>query len=183
MLESVRRANVSGSSARVVLRAPEPSDIPSLAEIRRDADMQSMLLVVIDKTEDDDVRAWITKRTRDANCVFFVVGDADNGLPLGYVQIADIHRRDRHGFAGIAIRRSAQGRGVGRAALSSLHRYAKDEGGLDKLMLIVRSDNWPALALYQKAGYRKVGTLKSHFRDREGVAHDVILFEHRLSEA
>lgn len=166
----------------VDLRLPAPGDFPVLAEIRRDRDLQALLLAVIDATDDVAVRQWIARRTADANGVFLVVTDADSDAAIGYVQIADIHRRNRCGYVGIALRRSAQGRGFGKAALQRLHAFAKEDVGLEKLLLTVRSDNALALNMYLSAGYRTVGTLERHFRDREDRLHDVALLECRLSE-
>lgn len=180
MLASLKGATEPGSTADIVLRAPASGDFAALAEIRRDPDMQAMLLAVIDATDDAAVREWIDRRAHDANGVFRILADAKTGEALGYVQITDIHRRNRHGSLGIAIRRHAQGRGIGTAALNLLHALARDACGLEKLLLTVRADNAAARALYRRAGYRVVGTLERHFRDRDGGLHDVMLLERAL---
>ena len=67
-------------------------------------------------------------------------------------------------------------RGVGRAALSAAEVVAKNELGLFKLLLQVRSDNSRAITLYERAGWRFVGRLVAHYYDgRE--RHDVLVYE------
>lgn len=181
MLAPLTDAAVASGTGRILLRPPAPGDLAALAEIRRDRDMQAMLLAVIEATDDDAVHAWIARRAGDANGVFRVVADAGSDAALGYVQITDIHHRNRTGYAGIALRRAAQGKGDGKTALRLLHALAEAELGLEKLLLTVRTDNTPAVRLYRGAGYRVVGTLERHFRDHEGALHDVLLLERPLA--
>ncbi|WP_072393215.1 GNAT family N-acetyltransferase [Hyphomicrobium sp. CS1GBMeth3] len=184
MLAALSEAAIAPRAVeQIILRPPAPDDFDALAEIRRDRDMQTLLLAVIEATDDAAVREWIARRTNNASGVFRVVADGASGAVLGYVQIADIHRHNRYGYLGIAIRRGAQRQGVGKAALRLLHELARTEVDLEKLLLTVRADNVLAIKMYLDAGYRVVGILESHFRDYEGACHDVLLLERALDEA
>lgn len=66
-------------------------------------------------------------------------------------------RRVRHraDFA-MAVLQDHQGRGIGRELLAALDSWAT-EVGISRLELTVMSDNEPALALYERAGYSLEG--------------------------
>jgi RimJ/RimL family protein N-acetyltransferase len=167
---------------RIILRVPAAGDFTALAEIRRDQHIQGLLLTVASSTDDEAVRGWIERRSNDRDGAFRVLAHADTGWPLGFVQITDIHHRNRCGTGGIALLPHARGKGWGRTGLELLHHLARMEKGLEKLLLYVRSDNIAALTLYSRSGYRIVGTLENHFRDHGGTLHDVLLLERKLEE-
>lgn len=55
----------------------------------------------------------------------------------------------------IATRPAYQGQGVAVSLLDELQHFAKDKGG-ERILLEVRADNTPAIALYQKVGFRQI---------------------------
>lgn len=67
----------------------------------------------------------------------------------------------------VAVAPSAQGRGLGRVMLAELHRRATARAAA-YLLLEVRSDNLPARALYERAGYERI-----HVRERYYQPGDV----------
>lgn len=70
----------------------------------------------------------------------------------------------------IAVSPPARGRGVGAALLRAV--LAEQRGrGVRKLHLEVRAGN-SAIALYDAAGFRKVGERRSYYRGRDGRAYD-----------
>src|ERR1700722_15911715 len=91
--------------AGVCLRLPTEQDFAGLATMRRDRELQHMLLAYpsADQPSDPDVAAWIGRRTSERGGCFLVVSDDDHAF-FGYVQIIDVHARGRHGKFGIAIR-------------------------------------------------------------------------------
>jgi ribosomal-protein-alanine N-acetyltransferase len=64
----------------------------------------------------------------------------------------------------LAVRPDARRHGVGRALL----RHLLSEAGrrrLREVLLEVRADNEPALALYRSAGFRRVGQRQGYYQD------------------
>lgn len=165
----------------IVFRQPLDTDFAALASIRRDPTIQTMLMAIPDVTDDAAVADWIERRRRDPGGAFRIVADTATGEVLGFVQISQVHRRNRHGYGGLALLGHAQGRGLGHAVVKSLIRLAFGELALTKLLLEVRTDNLAALKIYEAAGFRLVGTLERHFRDRDDRMHDVLLFEKHLT--
>lgn len=164
---------------RVSLRSPENSDFEFLASLRRDSALQTLLLNVVTSTDDDAVAEWLERRKTDPNGSFLVIADGMTGEAIGFAQITNIHRRNRHGFIGIVIAPGAQGQGLGRVAMENLIATAKEKYHLEKILLEVRADNLAALSLYKSMNFRIVGTMLSHFRANDDI-YDVVLMEKQV---
>ena len=151
-----------------------------LSALRNDLPTQHALLADPYPNSENDVRAWIARRTADPNALFFVLADeADRAI--GFTQIVAIDARSRHGTFGIAIAAERRGQGHGRAALDEVIRIARDDGRIDKLVLHVAADS-PARALYRQAGFADVGVHRRHYRGGDGW-HDVAVMERFLVDA
>lgn len=172
----------SARNGSVHLRAPSTGDHPLLFALRRDQDLQSLLLTVPDGTTDADVEAWVERKQSQAGEAFLAIEDAATGTAVGYVQVTQVHRKNRTGYGGIVLAAGARGRGLGRAALQQLTAFAKVEFGLRKLLAEIRKDNLPSMNLHLALGYRVVGTLEKHFADVDDQQHDVVLLERLLDD-
>jgi len=165
-----------------VLRLVECRDLPRLAALRADVGLQHLLMAnPAEPTVADplaELYDWV-KRREAAGVFRIIAGRADEAL--GFLQIADIHRKNRLGWLGIALLPEARGAGNGRAALAEAEALAFSDTGLRKLILIVRADNGPAIALYDSAGWRKVGHLEAQYDDGR-VLHDALVFEKLLGK-
>ncbi len=60
----------------------------------------------------------------------------------------------------IGVARSAQGRGIGRALLDELICTAKGR----RILLEVRTDNVPAIALYESCGFARLGLRRRYYQ-------------------
>lgn len=168
---------------RVAFRDVREDDLPMLFGLRRDLDLQSLLLTVPDALDDDALRAWVQRRQADPGGLFRIVEDASCGEAIGYVQISQVHRRNRSGYAGVSLAENARGRGLGQATLGKLIETSRDELGLIKLLSEVRIDNFAALRYNLLLGFQIVGTLRQHFTDGNGTRHDVLFLERLLDDA
>lgn len=63
----------------------------------------------------------------------------------------------------ISIAPGHQGKGLGRELLTHLHTRAIDVGAA-RVMLEVRADNGPAIALYERADYRHLHTRRGYYQ-------------------
>jgi RimJ/RimL family protein N-acetyltransferase len=167
----------------VVFRDVREEDLPLLFGLRRDLALQALLLTVPDALDDASLRGWIARRQQDPGGMFRAVEEVATGEAIGYAQISQVHRRNRVGYAGIALAAAVRGRGLGQATLATLIRLSRDELGLTKLLSEVRIDNFAALRYNLLLGFRIVGTLRNHFTDAEGVQHDVLFLERLLDDA
>lgn len=173
-------APVTHTPPRAIFRDVRDDDLPMLFELRRDLVLQALLLTVPDATDDASLLSWIARRQNDAGGMFRVVENAENGDAIGYVQISNVHRRNRVGYAGLCLAARARGRGLGQATLAHLIDVAAGELGLVKLLSEVRADNFTSLRPHLLLDFRIVGTLRKHFVGGDGTAHDVLVLERLL---
>jgi ribosomal-protein-alanine N-acetyltransferase len=93
---------------------------------------------------------------------------AGAGAPLGYAGLmvfgadADVQT--------IAVSRVAQGRGVGSALLDALVAEAARRGATT-LLLEVRADNAPAIALYTSRGFERIAVRRRYYQPGDVDAH------------
>lgn len=94
--------------------------------------------------------------------VLFVAKEGD--CVVGDASLSRLPRRMRHrGDLGISVIREYWNQGVGSRLLESVIQFA-EENGFEIVELQVRSDNAPAIHLYEKFGFQKMGTHPGFFR-------------------
>lgn len=82
----------------------------------------------------------------------------------------------------LAVSPSARRRGVGRALLeAALARAAED--GVELVFLEVAADNRAALALYDRAGFARVGARRGYYPRGDGAAADALTLRLALRPA
>lgn len=166
----------------ILLRLFEEQDFGVMKALRADIDAQHLLMAHPQiPVTDESVRQWLTRRHSEVGGLFRVVSN-DTNQAMGFVQIADVHRLDGHGWLGVCIAREARGRRVGDAAVRKAMAIARSALGLRKLLLQVRHDNEVALQLYRRLGFRNIGRLSEHYIESPERAFDVLLFERFLSD-
>lgn len=97
----------------------------------------------------------------------------DDGRIVGDAGLSRLPRRMQHrGDLGIAVLQAYWNKGVGSLLLDAIIRFAR-ENAFDGIDLQVRSDNTAAIHLYEKFGFRKLGTHESFFKiGNEEIAFD-----------
>ncbi|HMJ93164.1 MAG TPA: ribosomal protein S18-alanine N-acetyltransferase [Allosphingosinicella sp.] len=78
----------------------------------------------------------------------------------------------------LAVKRSAQGRGVGQALLDRFTEIAKSRGA-HRLHLEVREGN-RAIRLYKQAGFSEVGRRRNYYNGRNGEVYDALTLARSL---
>jgi [ribosomal protein S18]-alanine N-acetyltransferase len=79
----------------------------------------------------------------------------------------------------IAVEAAFQGRGVGRALLSENLRQMSNAGAR-AMFLEVAKDNAPALALYERFGFVKVGERAGYYRRTDGTRAAALVMRKQL---
>jgi diamine N-acetyltransferase len=110
----------------------------------------------------EKTRAWIQTAVNDPATRAFAVMHRD--AHVGNVVLDRIDQRLKLARLSIYIgERPARGTGVGTAAVTMALRVAFGELGLHKVYLTVHAENAPAIALYERAGFRREGVLREEF--------------------
>lgn len=87
-----------------------------------------------------------------------------DGEIIGDASISGLGRRMAHrADLGISVRRDYWGRGVGSLLLDKITEYARNHG-IEIIGLEVRCDNERAIRLYERSGFRKIGTYPAFFK-------------------
>jgi RimJ/RimL family protein N-acetyltransferase len=166
----------------VVLRAAKSEDLPALAALRNDLEVQLTLMATPRPQSEDQVREWLVGKSTDPKGAFFVIAAPEDDKTIGFMQLTGIDVM--HGYADLGICLSATARGGGRAqeAMVLLEGYAAQVLKLRKIVLRVLLTNGRAISLYEKCGYRRVGVLQGHHY-MGGKYEDVLLMEKPLERA
>jgi len=102
---------------------------------------------------------------------------ADGGSPAGFViwRVAD----DEAEIITIGVRPGDRGVGIGHLLVAAAEAGAAAKGA-QRMVLEVAAGNAAALALYDAAGYRRVGRRTAYYRDRTGRTIDAIVMARGL---
>jgi [ribosomal protein S18]-alanine N-acetyltransferase len=79
----------------------------------------------------------------------------------------------------VAVDAAFQGRGIGRALLAENLRQAANAGA-KAMFLEVSKDNAPALALYERFGFVKVGERAGYYRRKDGTRAAAVVMRNAL---
>lgn len=96
----------------------------------------------------------------DNPAALFLVAKRETGEVLGYVGCQTV--LDEGYITNVAADPAARRQGVGRALVAALLEHARVRG-LSFVTLEVRVSNAPAIALYEQAGFRPVGTRRNYY--------------------
>lgn len=153
----------------ILLRPLEDSDINLLHELLNDSDNQQLVGGSVVPMAKIQIQEWLqTKRSAIDICQFAIEVECEF---CGYIQLSSINRVDGHATLGINILSRFRGKGLGRAAIQNIHKFAKRKLLLRKVVLYVRSDNDLAINLYSKIGYQKAGVLTQHVKTESGYVN------------
>lgn len=100
---------------------------------------------------------------------------------LGWIALSPVSgRRAYSGMAEVSLYVAGANRrhGVGTALLTELIRRSEENGYWSLQAAIIR-ENAPSRKLFEKCGFREVGTREKPARMPDGTWHDVILMERR----
>jgi len=126
------------------------------ADAARCAELESQLF---DGDDPWPARAFVAELEARHN--HYVAARADDKL-IGYGGIARLGRKRPYEYEihTVGVDAAYQGQGLGRQLLTELLEYAN--GGT--VFLEVRTDNGPAIALYESVGFVRVGLRRRYYR-------------------
>lgn len=113
---------------------------------------------------------WL--RNMGSSYMYFEV--SNDSSPIGIVRITDIDYINSNACVGLDIYKAKRGSGHGIVVFKMLAKYCFEVMNLNRLWLLVRHDNIPAIKIYLRNGFREEGVLRSHLY-KDGEYHDYIL--------
>lgn len=158
----------------LLLREAVPNDAPKvLAYLNRVGGESDNLLFgknAFTMTEEQE-RAVLERQQKAEKTIMLAGFVGEEVVSISSVNALSSRERVAH-RAGVAISvgKAYWNQGIGRKAMEALIQFAKS-CGLEVLQLEVRSDNAPAIALYEKVGFEKMGLYKN-FMKVNGRSYD-----------
>ncbi len=109
----------------------------------------------------EETRAWIDMCINKSNGYEQKAIMTGEGKHIGWVDLKNIDRLNKHAELGIAIGdKTYWGKGYGLAAMGEMLHWGFGELGLNKIWLRVEIDNEQAIKSYRKMGYVEEGLLR-----------------------
>ena len=113
---------------------------------------------------EDRERAFLELQNQEKTSLLLAGFVGEELVSISSVDALTARERVAHrASVSITVRKAYWNQGVGRKAMETLIDFAKD-CGLEVLQLEVRSDNAPAIALYEKVGFEKMGLYKNFMK-------------------
>lgn len=163
------------NGATVMLRALEPEDLDYLYEVENNMAIwelsstqtpysQFVLKQYIERSLSADIYALRELR--------LVICKNNDHSPIGFIDLFDFDPKNKRAGVGIVISEE-QNRGLGYAseALELLINYSFEIIDLHQLYCNILSDNLNSISLFQKLGFKEIGTKKDwvfdgqHYKD------------------
>jgi ribosomal protein S18 acetylase RimI-like enzyme len=140
------------------IRDARPEDAPLLAAAERAiATVPGRLASRPDEIVDDAVRRTIVDLADHGRGIYLVAEDAGTIVGHALLEPLSLAATSHVVRLTIAVHEGHQRRGIGRALMSELLRWARSNPRVEKVELQVRSANEPAIALYRSLGFVEEG--------------------------
>lgn len=161
---------------KTILRAWSGDDLPILQSLRNNLELQLQLMARPKGNSIEQVKEWLTNKTKSSDSLLFIVADKSSNQVAGYIQISKIDPFNGTGWLGICISPDMQGQGYGSEAIRLIEAYLLEVMLLRKLVLEVLAKNKSARRLYARLGFSEIGSLRAHFYIDHAYG-DVLLME------
>ncbi len=159
------------------IRASSAADISSLCALANEPGYRWGTLRLPFQTVEETAR-WVSGLPAGDHALVAVL----DGEVVGNAGLHRQHGRRRHAAAiGMGVRDAFRGRGIGSALLAALIDLADNWLDLRRLELSVFTDNVVAVALYERQGFVREGTMRDYAY--RGGAYVDALFMARLRPA
>ena len=97
------------------------------------------------------------------NPLAYYVVAVDGEIPVGYCGIWNVCGEAE--VIDVGVLSEYRKRGIGKGLFEAVFRYMR-ENGVETVNLEVREDNIPAIRLYEKLGFEKVGVRKKYYDNK-----------------
>lgn len=125
---------------------------------------------------EDELREMILDTRRSSDKYIFAIQTKQTDKFVGVTGFENILWNNGTAVVYIGIGdNSFRGQGIGKEALALTLEFGFQELNLHRIQLTVLSYNKPAIALYEKLGFKKEGVYRE-FIHRDGKRHDMYLY-------
>ncbi len=162
----------------VVIEKAKPCDAKEMLELTKILGSESDNLTFGEKGVNKSLESEIKylESLQDDRLNVFLLAKID-GKIVGVANYSTYskERLSHRGELGLSVLKGYWNRGIGSLLLKEIIAFAKKSARADIVSLVVRSDNLPAIHLYKKFGFEKVGTFKGYLKiNNEYVDSDIM---------
>jgi RimJ/RimL family protein N-acetyltransferase len=148
------------TSHRILLRPLGEDDLPALLAWINDR-QQVLHNSAYKPVSGAQHQRWFAELQARSDAVAFGIVRAESNLLIGTCQLLHVHPIHRTADLTIRIAEEHRGQGLGAEALRLLLAFAFRDLNLERVALQVFAGNAPAIAAYEKVGFRHEGVLRS----------------------
>ena len=126
----------------------------------------------------EQVALWLAQRPAawaHGSAYAFAIVDARDGAFIGGCGLTNIHPRHRFANLFYWVRTSRAGQGAATAATLLLARFGFHDLALNRIEIVVGTENAPSLRVAEKVGAVREGLLRNRIALDDGV-HDAVMF-------
>ena len=166
--------------ARVTLREADAPDARAFLDYRRDevATSPFVLTVPEDPTRTPDEQEALIRAWRADPRSLLMLAWIDDRLIGASSLIAGDRFKCRHSSDfGTTVAAAWRGRGLGRAMLDTMLRWARENPEILRVTLDVMAPNAVARRMYIEAGFREIGVQRRAYRQPDGAFVDGVPME------
>lgn len=163
----------------ICLRAPEPEDLEVMFKLENDAQAWEQGCTTVPFSH-FLLRQYIEQATGDIYTdkqARLMIGRKSDGAVLGCADLVNYEPMHQRAEVGIIVVSEHRNKGVGKAALEILCRYAFDGLHLHQLAAYVAADNLASLKLFKHCGFGEAHLLKDWLRHADGGYKDAWLLQ------
>ena len=163
-----------------MIRSYEPSDAREAAAIWNRVVEDGVAFPQLESLDEDEANRFFSSQDYTAVAV-----DEATGEPLGLYILHpnNVGRCGHIANASYAVKADCRGQGVGEALVRHCLDKARALGFRLMQFNAVVATNAPALRLYEKLGFVKLGVIPGGFHMKDGHYEDIVLFYHTLGRA
>lgn len=144
---------------KIEIRPPKMSDLKSLLIMTNSLVEEKAMIAIQEKLTIEQEREYLKTIIKDKESIhLFLIID---GEVMGNAKVGRLKNiRDHIGELGISIKKEARGKGLGEKLMNEVISQAIKKFKLKIISLDVYKKNKIAQGLYNKMGFKKVGTIK-----------------------
>lgn len=167
------------NTSNIYLRAPEPGDLDALYRLENAPEAPETTTTMVPVSRHmlaEYLDNYSAELPDNGSLRLMICTGEENGKCVGTIDFYDYSARDRRAKIAIIIEAPYRRRGYGLAALTKMLELARTNFGMHQIAAETASDNSASRALFEAAGFKTCGRLKSWIRVGRKFL-DVIIYQ------
>ena len=162
------------ADGKLTLRTPKMDDVIPCYEAVRESikELSQWMWWCHSDYSIDDTKTWIESLPKawDKGTEYeFAIKDSKNDSFIGCCGVNNINWRDKYANLGYWVRTSYSGQGMATAATLLLAQFSFNELALNRVEIVIATNNKASIRVAEKTGATREGTLRNRITVRENI--------------